>query len=76
MPTLTDTTSLSLQQVDFIINKSDVPLDYANRSLQGEGVRQEGLEHPHGPVTSCSRLGVLEQWGRFVGLSFRPVSGC
>lgn len=57
MPTLTDSTSLSLQQVDFIISRSDVPLGYANRSLQGERMQWEGLEHPHGPVGSCSRVG-------------------
>lgn len=57
VPTFTDTTSLSLQQIDFIIKESNVPLDYANRSLQGEGVRWKGLEHPLGPVASCSRAG-------------------
>ncbi|KAL2302888.1 hypothetical protein Nmel_010341 [Mimus melanotis] len=37
------------QQIDFIINKSDVPLDYANRSLQEIGPSLGGM------ITSCIR---------------------
>lgn len=70
MPTLTDSTSLSLQQVDFIISRSDVPLGYANRSLQGEGMQWEGLEHPHGPVGSCSRVGGSWAVGVLCGFTF------